>query len=244
MSDIEMINEYIDELTNKQIHNLLTGNVDYEESSTNKALGYLINVPIELIICYLSNKNDDNFYKPFITDIFEAHQINYLYINMIEAHNICPINKDSILLQHYKKDEDFAIYNEDNIIPDDIKSFMVKYSFEASFGFEIDFELAKLNYEKENYEAFILFETEEQPDGYERKHFMIRKFYQVWEMYLNKIPEEDKESFFENIIKKHFCYINWRAMSRLYDPNDTEFMEKFSGYLDMDFAKQYHPKFK
>lgn len=196
--------------------------------------------PLEEIVCLLSTIYTN---EELIEVDKHPQLIDDLYLTMLQVDNF-PMNKDSILLEKYVPDIEYLVYSKKNTNQDEIKKFMDKYSFDEKINPDMDFKIAKIYYAKWNYKTFIRFIIKEEPDNYERKHYFIRKFFEVWDIYKNEIPEEDKERFFQNVIKKDFSKLNWTTMSRLYDPNDKEFMDKFSQNIDTKFAEQYHPKFK
>jgi len=166
-----------------------------------------------------------------------------LYLTMLEVDNF-PMNKDSILLETYVPDEEYLVSCKKNTNETDVKKFMEKYSFDEKFSSEIDFKIAKIYYEKLEFMIFIVYTKGEEVDSYERKHYFIKKFYEIWDIYKTEINKKDKDRFFENIIKKEFSNLNWTTMSRLYDPYDKEFLNRFSQNINSQFAKQYNPNFK
>lgn len=232
MANIHHINELLDKLTKEQLGTFIKDRV-YEIDNQ------YYSEPYEHFVAVISTK----YSNEYLQDIIKTPPvINNLYMTMIEDESES-INRDSIILTNYKPDEDYYIYNGTDKKAKSIISFMKKYSFDEKFNSLLDSTLARINFEKENFDEFLLLENGEYPDNYERKHFMIRKFYQVWEIY-KCLSVEDKDRFFEKIIKKHFCNINWRTMSRLYDPEDKEFVEKFGNWIDKEFESKFHPKFK
>lgn len=237
MTIFKLIKEFINQLSTNQIKKLLNNVLSPKDLSKEIKERYyeIFNSPIELIVCVLSTMNDNKFYEDF-----SIPTIDNLYLTILEEMNF-PMNTKSILLKDYIPNQYYYTYIGIKTDQKDVKNFMDKYSYDTKFGFEIDLKLAKINFEKQNYNAFIQFDSEEKIDSYEIKHFMICKFYDVWDMYLKEIHEKD--IFFEKIIKEHFCNINWITMSRLYNPDDKEFVDKFSEYINISFAKLYNPKF-
>jgi len=75
--------------------------------------------------------------------------------------------------------------------------------------------------------------------SYEFKHYRIRIFFRLFNIYL-KLPKELKNNFIIHIFPD-FININWTTMSRLYNPDCTEFVTLFNNYINHDFANEYNP---
>lgn len=195
--------------------------------------------PLEKVAVVLSTIYDDETLEPFL-EYF--NDMRPLYLTMLQDEDY-EINWNSIIFKNYKPVEEYYIYNEQNQDKNARKQFAEKYGCEEKFSDVIDYSIACARYEQENYHDFILLEVGE-IDWSERKHFMIRKFFHVWDIYKNYVELEDKPRFVTKIIKEHFCSINWTTMSRLYDPDDKEFFEIFGSYINPEFAKKYNPKLK
>lgn len=235
MADFYLIEEFFDNITTTQLQSFFS--YDLSMDSFPEKYNDIFNTPIEIIICYISTKYTNYFLERFKHLL--PMKFNHLYMTMLHYKGIS-VDFDSIVINNYKENKDYLIY--ENYISDDenISNFIKKYSFPDSFGYEIDFILAKLHFKLLNYNEFIMLYSNEHFNNYEYKHFKISLFFQVWEIY--KHITENKENFFENIVKKHFSSINWITMSRLYDPADSEFMEKFEHKIDTKFATQYNKK--
>jgi hypothetical protein len=78
---------------------------------------------------------------------------------------------------------------------------------------------------------------------FDSKHHKIDCFFNIWNIYKMFSAEANKTLMLNNILP-HFTNINWMTVSRLYNPNDIEFVKLYNSRLDFKFAKQYNPLLK
>jgi len=200
----------------------------------------------EYILYALSLMSNEKILSLKINRIVDKLPISNFTVNDLEKDGIT-FNRDSVLMINFPVDNDYLTYkylNENELDMDsrEINMFMVKYGIPEEFDSDTNRVLALLKYELEHVREFI-FQEEGELDRYEMKHFKIKIFFQVWNMY-KKIKPIDKERFLENVIKKHFVNINWMTVSRLYNVNDMEFCDIFGDYIDEDFASKYNKSYQ
>ena len=202
---------------------------------------YLYDITLEEVMLFASTKYDDKtILDNQLEEFFDNTTNQIISILILENKNV---NFDSVLLKNYKFDEEYAIYMGYTRDKDgydlDIDRFNQFYSFDEKFNDNIDKMLTIYNYKLENHIELVPIE-EEDCSHYERKHYKIKIFLDVWNIYKTMIEEKDKDRFFEKIIPR-FKQLNWKTVSRLFDYSDKEFIEKFNKIIDWKFAKMYHP---
>ena len=156
-------------------------------------------------------------------------------------------NRSSILMSMFPYEEDYITYldlsNNDIFMSNKHINFIEKYGVDEKIDIEgLNIKLALLRYELENVREFVI-KIFGELDYYEIKHYKINIFFQVWNIY-KELDHADKERFLLNVIKPYFMNINWRTVSRLYNPDDKEFVKIFVDYIDVEFALIYNPYFK
>ena len=76
--------------------------------------------------------------------------------------------------------------------------------------------------------------------SYHLKHFKINIFQKFWKLYRSLTDHNLKLEMRETLIPQ-FTNINWTTMSRLYDPQDLEFLDLFKHKLNQEFSQRYNP---
>lgn len=244
--DYIKLKEFLSELKSKSKLTDFLDNVQYfysnYEDVTNEEWKVILQKKRpEDILCILSEILDEDYIK-------DNNIINYFpfysdfYLSYLELKNY-PMNKKSSLLEFYKYNNEFLIYSKLELDENKIKDYENKYKFENKYDEETNKFLIDNKFLVENYREYIIY-TELEYDNWERKHFLINIFFEVWEYYKNGLDIKYKEDFKENILPYFYKILNWRTVSRKFNPEDEEFVKLFNKYIDYDFAKKYNSYYK
>lgn len=120
--------------------------------------------------------------------------------------------------------------NQDPSTPDDKLSLGIYTTY-----------LNKLYYQFNN--GYSIISNEPGPNeyiSYDVKHFKISIFKKVWDVY-KSLTDSSLRDKMKTTILPLFTSINWMTMSRLYNPEDTEFIELYGTKLNMEFSRKYNP---
>lgn len=204
-----------------------------DDNSINESWKYFIqNYTEEDLLLLLSYFPNDKITPKIIDDVANG-PISCLTIMDMEKDGL-KFNRKSKLLQVFPEDSEYLKFINNEQLDN-------KYFSKFNYNSEINNILSKINFELENLDLFVFRENKE-VDNYGRKHYKIKKFFELWNLYKN--IKSNKKEFFDNEIYELAKYLNWKTVSRLYDINDKEFIELFDNWIDKDFANEYHPDLK
>lgn len=200
-----------------------------------------IEVRLPLILEYTHEYNFTDIFNTYdIPSYFKenfARSIDYSYVVFNgQTHKLYQYLIPDTISSFHREYSLFGIYN--NVYVDFKEEEPINNTFEVK---EYSLKLYQLYYKFMNATMFHSRWSYDSP-RYDAKHSRIRYFKLVWNMYLG-IDDSEKESFYENVVKK-FERINWTTMSRLFNPYDMIFKEKYDNLIDYDFASTYHPILK
>lgn len=203
------------------------------------------NYNCEEILYALTLLPNDKIRKLEIDNYVKCMPLSNFVVNELEMNGLY-YNRESILMNAFPIDNEYLVYlsfkNNQIELEDECYPFLEKYGMKEKFNNELDIQLALLNYEIDNVREFVI-KLYGELDYYEIKHYKIRTFFKVWDIYKG-LDYKDKERFYKNVMMPYFMHINWRTVSRLYDIHDIEFQELFSDYIDEEFALLYNQGYK
>ena len=98
--------------------------------------------------------------------------------------------------------------------------------------------------QSDSYEFCAQLSDDPLPDvRWEQKHFRVARFFQLWAIY-RSADQTERERIRDDVLPDFVCRLNWRTVSRLYDPHDPLFVALFGAYIDNRFAQEYNPRLR